>query len=385
MDEDLGISPLDMIDIENAIRDITGISSSSNDSNNDHDNKQYDDNDNDNTNDDDTSATPLSITISHNNNNNSTNNNSTKKANNTNTNNTKKANKNTNNSSNSNNTKLSKSMSIQFINDRLEQSIKIMSIDMLNDAIRMAKDAKLDNSPSYVNAVNALEIEQRKRAILTAIEAELSKSTTVPKLLSRVDKFLALISQASSSGLGAEKAVCDTLTHLHSIQTLIQLRNRIRVAVEICSSSEMDRTMFEREKLLTIYGPDLCADEAEAVANMRRMIAFEKVTTLQKSDEVIEGDEEAEREKSESSEMSESSSERTDIKLPMFVCKQLELMRSCKSKSELDEETRNFAILVPNPVTRRGYVRAFKWVVAFAFWKFPRTNTSSDNVTVVAE
>ena len=374
MDEDTDIGRV-VIDIDNAISSsssvfsdhITGIGSSSNDSNNDSykDNKQYNDNDNDNNNnnndddDDDTSAT-----ISHNTNNNNNNNNN---------NSTKKANKNT---SNSNNTKLTKSSSIQFINDRLEQSMKIMSIDMLNDAIRLAKDAKLDNSPSYVNAVNALEIEQRKRAILTAIEAELSKSTTVPKLLSRVDKFLALISQASSSGLGAEKAVCDTLTHLQSIQTLIQLRNRIRVAVEICSENEMDKTMFEREKLLGIYGSDLCADEAEAVANMRRMIAFEKVTTLQKSKEVVESDEEAE---------SESSSERTDIKLPMFVCKQLELMRNSKSKSELDEETTNFAILVPNPVTRRGYVRAFKWVVAFAFWKFPRTNSSGDNVTVAAE
>jgi hypothetical protein len=210
-------------------------------------------------------------------------------------------------------------------------------------------------------AISILEGLQKNRGILITLEAELVKSTTVPKLLSRVDKLLSLINQASFHGLGAEAIVVETITHIQSIQALILMRNRIRIAVELCSEKEMNKAMNEREKLLKVYGSDLCAEEAEAVSNMRKMICFERLASQQTFVTDAGVDEEV-----------TSNEDQPDIKLPMFVCKQLELMKSSTSQSQLDEETKRFATLVPDACTRRGYIRAFKWVVAFAFWKFPK-------------
>ena len=142
----------------------------------------------------------------------------------------------------------------------------------------------------------------------------------------------------------------------------------------------MESAMSEREKLLKIYGSDLCAEEADAVNSMRKMISFERISYKNKESRDgggKEGEGEGEGEERDSN-VSNSNGDDTDIKLPMFVCKQLELMRSSKSNVELEEATRNFTILVPNNATRRCYIRAFKWVVAFAFWKFPKRDDLSE-------
>jgi hypothetical protein len=41
--------------------------------------------------------------------------------------------------------------------------------------------------------------------------------------------------------------------------------------------------------------------------------------------------------------------------------------------SELARAMNEFAVLVPDETTRREYVRMFKWVVAFATWRFTPT------------
>ena len=263
----------------------------------------------------------------------------------------------------------------QYVMDKLNQSIKMMNVEMLIEAINMAKGTILENTTMFKNAQTILENEQRKSMLLLNIENELYKSTSIPKLLSRVDRLLELVNEALSHGLGAERVVSDTLAHLQSIQTLIQLRNKIRISVELCSEKEMESAMNEREKLLKIYGSDLCAEEADAVYSMRKMISFERISYKNKESRDgggKEGEGEGEGEGEERDSNSNSNGDDNDIKLPMFVCKQLELMRNSKNNVELEEATRNFTILVPNNATRRCYIRAFKWVVAFAFWKFPK-------------
>jgi hypothetical protein len=240
---------------------------------------------------------------------------------------------------------------------------------MLVEALNMAKGTILENTELFLNAQSILENEQKKSFLLMNIENEISKSTSIPKLLGRVDRLLELVNEALSHGLGAEKVVVDTLAHLHSIQTLIQLRNKIRISVELCSEKEMEIAMNEREKLLKVFGSDLCAEEADAVNSMRKMIIFERKSHKNKDSSDDKGG------------LDENNQEDTDIKLPMFVCKQLELMRNSNSTFELEEATKNFSILVPNAAIRRSYTRAFKWVVAFAFWKFPKNNITEKKPT----
>jgi hypothetical protein len=80
-----------------------------------------------------------------------------------------------------------------------------------------------------------------------------------------------------------------------------QIRNNIRYAVEVCSIQRMKRSlpsllslvtsrssMEERNKLLRIYGPELCAEEASAVANMMRMFSLSPMYDEDEGDEAPE-------------------------------------------------------------------------------------------------
>ena len=104
----------------------------------------------------------------------------------------------------------------QYVMDKLNQSIKMMNVEMLIEAINMAKGTILENTTMFKNAQTILENEQKKSMLLLNIENELYKSTSIPKLLSRVDRLLELVNEALSHGLGAERVVSDTLAHLQS-------------------------------------------------------------------------------------------------------------------------------------------------------------------------
>jgi len=62
-----------------------------------------------------------------------------------------------------------------------------------------------------------------------------------------------------------------------------------------------------------------------------------------------------------------------DRMLPRYVSQALEKLREADSKQnpgELEEAMSHFATIVPNESARRKYRRIFKWVVAYAPWKF---------------
>jgi len=56
-----------------------------------------------------------------------------------------------------------------------------------------------------------------------------------------VDSLQPLLKQATDLGLAGEYAVQDAALRLKHVQSLIELRDRIRMAVELCSPSKMKR------------------------------------------------------------------------------------------------------------------------------------------------
>ena len=69
----------------------------------------------------------------------------------------------------------------------------------------------------------------------------LVKCVTVPKLLASVDALEEMLQQATDLELAGEYQVQDAALRLSRVRNLIQLRDRIRFAVEICSPSKMHR------------------------------------------------------------------------------------------------------------------------------------------------
>ena len=124
--------------------------------------------------------------------------------------------------------------------------------------------------------------------------------------------------------------------------------------------------MQERERLIPLFGSELLEIEARSVVEMRRMLSYlhqiRDSTALSTSGKE-EGDDN----------FSSGGSGGADRMLPRYVSQALEKLREADSKQnsgELEEAMNHFATIIPNESVRRKYRRIFKWVVAYAPWKF---------------
>jgi hypothetical protein len=144
--------------------------------------------------------------------------------------------------------------------------------------------------------------------------------------------------------------------------------------------------MVERNKQVRIFGPELCAEEAIAVFGMVRMSLYEnQISSEFRTDTMLfERDSDKSNSalnQSPTSPPSPPSSPVTtqvradsdDIRLPPFVREVLEHMRDSKTLEEFNEVVGQLVTLVPSESERRAYVRVYKWVVAFATWRYTKT------------
>jgi hypothetical protein len=126
--------------------------------------------------------------------------------------------------------------------------------------------------------------------------------------------------------------------------------------------------MQERERLIPLFGSELLEIEARSVVEMRRMLSYlyqiRDSTTLSTS-----GKEEGDGYDN----FSVGGAGGADRMLPRYVSQALEKLREADSKpnsGELEEAMNHFATIIPNESVRCKYRRIFKWVVAYAPWKF---------------
>lgn len=122
--------------------------------------------------------------------------------------------------------------------------------------------------------------------------------------------------------------------------------------------------MKEREKLLPFFGEELLKDEAWGVTEMRRMIGY----LTQINDISPEEEEKHHRDHTGDDEGG------VDRMLPRYVSHELEAIRDAnpRNEHEVEDAMNKFVTLVPNEAVRKRYRRMFKWVVAYAPWKYSR-------------
>lgn len=142
--------------------------------------------------------------------------------------------------------------------------------------------------------------------------------------------------------------------------------------------------MAERAKLLRIYGDELCAEEAAAVEGMFRMLNYQQ--HVEALGPAAAADEEESRDAPAvtlsninafdlgGGDTGGSTHEYADVFLPPFVRKPLDDMRGAQGDQEMALVIDSFVRLVPDEAKRRFYARIFKWVVAFATWKYVRSS-----------
>ena len=282
-----------------------------------------------------------------------------------------------------------------YLRQALQDALTCGSDVLLRDATDKAESSTSSTSTSIATllreARDALSDQSRLKATLGNLTQDLLLATTVPKLLERVDSIRIHILEAKNLGLGGEAAVAEAVMRLGKIKSLVALRDKMRAGVEICSLSLMDRlvlqffffspsatdfvslffdhsAMQERERLIPLFGSELLEIEARSVVEMRRMLSYlhqiRDSTTLSTSGkEGGDGDDN----------FSGGGAGGADRMLPRYVSQALEKLREADSKQnsgELEEAMNHFATIIPNESVRRKYRRIFKWVVAYAPWKF---------------
>lgn len=249
-----------------------------------------------------------------------------------------------------------------YVKEQLEEAIVSASDVLLTDAIQLAEDAGMVYLDELRRAKSTLEKVKQRREVLNSIRAILNRCDSVPKLLANTDRLSAYVYQATALGLGGEYLVQDTVLRCQRLKSLIYIRNDIRYAVELCSIKRMKSSMEARNRLLRIYGPELCGEEAAAVMNMMRMFSL--------SPQELDDDDDEAGETSESGDEDNQNQQLSDSLLPPFVREQLDKIHNAKNSDDAAAATEKLHLLVPNETKRKRYVRLFKWVVSFATWKY---------------
>jgi len=136
-------------------------------------------------------------------------------------------------------------MSKAYVTNQLKDAISSGSVELLESAIHLAESLKnCDLMPELMAAKKALDDTKETQATTDALTRELEAATTVPRLVASVDKLQVLINRANKAGMGNSHQVHDAKLRMQKVASLIQLRDKMRFAVEICSPSKMKR--YER-------------------------------------------------------------------------------------------------------------------------------------------
>lgn len=206
-----------------------------------------------------------------------------------------------------------------FVKGQLEDAMATQNDELISSAIRLAEDAGMTYLEEYSRGKQALDREVRRRAVLSHIQGTLDRCSSIPSLVKYADKLEGLILTATHLGLSGEVLVQDATSRLHRILSLLRVRDDIRIAVELCSVSMMKQSMTERHKLLSIYGPQFCEDEARAVLRLLQMLSHETRIAPATDAEPQGG------------EGSSPALSRSDVRLPPFVRQELDRIRDART------------------------------------------------------
>lgn len=128
-----------------------------------------------------------------------------------------------------------------YIRQQLRDAVDSGSTTLLQAALEKADSSRMTSvdtiAPIYNEARAALADQSHLHETITKLQQDLARSISVPKLLSNVDIILKHVKEARAMGLGGEPPVLEALTRVSKIKSLVAVRDRLRLAIEICSPS----------------------------------------------------------------------------------------------------------------------------------------------------
>jgi hypothetical protein len=154
---------------------------------------------------------------------------------------------------------------------------------------------------------------------------------------------------------------------LTRIEGLIAKRNEMRSAVEACDFKRMKSLMKTSDRLVRMYGADLFEEEMHAMKRMNDMHERELVIGQHTHHEDAMG------EGSQYERVLYGKAWGADsAHLPLFIYSLLGRVHRYRDVDDAAFKTacERLVVVAPDVDRRNHYTRLFKWVVAFATWKY---------------
>lgn len=133
-------------------------------------------------------------------------------------------------------------LSEAYVASALDDAVAVGSVRLLQEAIHRAVHvARMPYLPQLLRAQDALKHALQLRSTLSRLQQLLARCSTVPRLVAAADELQLLVEQATAMDLAREYVVQDAAQRLHRVRNLLQLRDKLRFAVEMCCPSRMKR------------------------------------------------------------------------------------------------------------------------------------------------
>ena len=128
-----------------------------------------------------------------------------------------------------------------YIINQLNEAIVCENMELIEMAIKLTVNNNFTHLIEYSKALNMYTNYQLKRNILNTIEIELFDCKTISILLNKTDKLQSLINKSIELGISNEGMIPIAAVRLNKINNLINMRNDMRKAVELCSNNAMTK------------------------------------------------------------------------------------------------------------------------------------------------
>ena len=235
-------------------------------------------------------------------------------------------------------------------------AIEENNIDELRRVLEMAKGRKMMEEPEAKHAKKLLEELLHRDAAIERLEL-LTCMGNQNAVLENADELREAIDEALKYGVEA-RIVGKAEKFYDKVSTLLPIRNKMRMAVELASRKMILESLEERKEFCRTHGNEFCKEEQVAMKQMLRMFSYE--VQLKGGENITPPDGDAD------------ASEFDDIRLPKWAFEQMLTIQDAEDEKLKNLELKAMERRLGNDYEKMREVRrAFKWVVHYSTWRHP--------------
>ena len=251
-----------------------------------------------------------------------------------------------------------------------EQELKTQTLDaiadndveMLEECLEKGKLRQMLNEPEMIHA-KKLHTELVSKGKATERLWVLTYGGNFNAVLENADELKTAIESAKKCNC-SPKDVERAEKYFDKVQSLLPVRNKMRIAVEIASRNMILEALEERKEFCRTHGNDFCREEKTAMENMLRMFSYER--QLKGGDTIAPPP----AEKGGNPGVSDRGFD--DVRLPTWAFKQLLTIQNSQDDKSKEAETISFQEQLGDDLEKMNEIRrVFKWVVHYSTWRHP--------------